>query len=161
MKIAYFHGLESKVGGPKPNWLQAEGHEVWAPPMPYKSQPLLFEMTQKAVLEQEIELLVGSSMGGYFAYHLARLLDIPALLFNPALGVRSVKVKADQSGEETPLLLLAFGQNDQLIAPTSSQAFLAANWSKKEQLHYLWGEHGHRTPLPFFQQGVKEILRLL
>ena len=35
MKIAYLHGLESKVGGPKVDWLMSLGHKVIFPKMDY------------------------------------------------------------------------------------------------------------------------------
>ena len=51
LKIAYLHGLESKAGGPKVEWLKSLGHVVLAPSMDYDSDKtfgeteLLLEMS--------------------------------------------------------------------------------------------------------------------
>ena len=70
MKILFLHGLQSNNKSSKVSHMNDEGHEVMAPHMNYFDNEHLYQETLKKLLEFEPELIVGSSMGGYFAYHL-------------------------------------------------------------------------------------------
>jgi predicted esterase YcpF (UPF0227 family) len=56
--------------------------------------PWLFDTVLKQIRERDIELLIGSSMGGYFAYCLSTMTGIPTVLFNPAVIGRSFPIKS-------------------------------------------------------------------
>jgi len=86
-KVLYLHGLESGQGGPKVDYLTTQG-AVMAPKMDYTRKGLFTEMVQ-LVEEFDPDVIVGSSMGGYFGYMLAGLFKKKAVLFNPALHSRS------------------------------------------------------------------------
>ena len=90
MRVAFFHGLESKPHSEKNIELVKHFGEsnVYAPAMDYRD-PNLFETVLKEIKERDIQLLIGSSMGGYFSYCLSTITGIPTLLFNPAVIGRS------------------------------------------------------------------------
>ena len=88
MKIWYLHGLESDPGGPKVNFLNEVADEVFAPAMDYKNHKAFGELYRKITKEGEPDLIIGSSMGGYFADALASHFGINTLLLNPALHSR-------------------------------------------------------------------------
>ena len=88
MKVTYLHGLESKQGGPKVDWLESHFEEVWAPGMNYRENPHLFEEILSQI--EGTDLIIGSSMGGWFAYLLGTRTGIPTILFNPAVVDRSI-----------------------------------------------------------------------
>ena len=85
-KILYLHGLESRVGGEKVEYLQHKYgiDNVLAPEMDYKTNPKLFTETLELVNTFKPDLIIGSSMGGYFAECLATNYPTEVLLFNPA-----------------------------------------------------------------------------
>ncbi len=153
MKLAYFHGLEAKAGGPKVDYMRSRGWEVYAPAMPYLQEPLLFEQTLD-YLQKEFtpQLLIGSSMGGYYAYHLASFINCKAILLNPALAFRSVStIPTLALGSFCPALEIWLGKNDDLIPPQSTQEALK---DYKGHIDWQWGEHGHSTPYELLVQII-------
>jgi predicted esterase YcpF (UPF0227 family) len=68
-KVLYLHGLESKQGGPKVDFLTKE-FCVYAPEMDYKD-PMLQNWVYFVMRQFNPDLIIGSSMGGYIADILA------------------------------------------------------------------------------------------
>jgi len=64
-RIVYLHGLESTQGGVKVSFL-AEENFVYAPKMDYKD-PTTFKKVLDKITKFKPNLIIGSSMGGYFA----------------------------------------------------------------------------------------------
>ena len=85
-KVLYLHGLESKQGGLKVDFLANE-FCVHAPAMDYKN-PMLQNELEFIMRQFDPDLIIGSSMGGYIADLIHKKFDIPAILFNPALHSR-------------------------------------------------------------------------
>lgn len=85
MKILYLHGLDATPSRDKVEMLEAFGNEVVAPTLNYRSGPVFEELLATAKRER-IDCIVGSSMGGHVARHLADALLVPCLLINPALN---------------------------------------------------------------------------
>ena len=92
MNVWYLHGLESPVGGPKVDFLHSVADKVYAPKMDY-NHPEMFSSLLKLAKYNKPDLIIGSSMGGYFADALGSHLDVEVLLFNPALHSRSIDIK--------------------------------------------------------------------
>ena len=90
MKVWYLHGLESDPGGPKVDFLNEVADEVFAPEMNYKNHKLFGELFRKISKGDKPDLIIGSSMGGFFADALASHFGINTILFNPALHSRSI-----------------------------------------------------------------------
>ena len=90
MKILYLHGLESKLGQEKRAILEIFG-DVSAPDLDYFNNPEAIESILNTYEKEGIEVVIGSSMGGFAAYYVSTILKKPDLLFNPALRKRSVK----------------------------------------------------------------------
>mgnify|MGYP003153739364 FL=1 len=65
--VIYFHGLETKPGGIKVDFLDQEVDFLEAPAMDY-TQKNIFNEWLEYVKTEEPDLIIGSSMGGYFAY---------------------------------------------------------------------------------------------
>ena len=146
-RAAYFHGLESPQGGEKVEHMRLD-HGVYAPPMDYK-QPGLFQKTLEKVKEIKPQLLIGSSMGGYFAYQLATHTGIPVLLFNPALHSRKFEPKGVTSGTHEVTGEVVLGRNDKVIPPWKTLRILKrAIDAGKIKVHKE--SYGHRTPFNKF-----------
>jgi hypothetical protein len=65
---------------------QSKGFDVLAPSMHYATNDLLFSQTLDKVLEFQPHLLVGLSMGGYFAFHIGTHYRFWVLKYENSLG---------------------------------------------------------------------------
>jgi len=117
-RIIYLHGLESQQGGQKVEYLSDKGY-VFAPEMDYKLNPDLFQEILEEIKELgEPDLIIGSSMGGYFAYMLASHFEnVEVILFNPALKERSIEFRNIIKGEHKVKGTLALSEKDRVVDP--------------------------------------------
>ena len=70
MRILFLHGLESQVGGDKPEYLKAAGHDVVEPSLAGTSFEESKIIAQAYVEKYKPEVIVGSSRGGALAMNL-------------------------------------------------------------------------------------------
>jgi len=155
MKILYLHGLESGVGGPKVEYLEMLGHEVDAPDMCWDAGGNFISIADHIAYEDNFDLIIGSSMGGYFAYELGKHFDIPVLLLNPALHSRSIEPHVEKLHEDLaadPLVFLGVGAKDDVINYETTLDYLDEHANCFFRGNYFKGNHGHQTPLDFFQK---------
>ena len=148
-KVLYLHGLESKQGGPKVEFLANE-FCVHAPAMDY-TDPYLAVKVAHIMENFQPDLIIGSSMGGYVADILAEKYGVPAILFNPALHNRSFDpaIEYPIEGEQAELQerkVVVLGKNDEVIPPYLTKIMLESNFNYKIVLE----EMGHQTPLNIF-----------
>lgn len=151
-RVAFFHGLESHPRSEKNVILDSEFDFVYAPSMNYRDSSL-FETVLTDVLKNKVDLLIGSSMGGWFAYCISTITGIPTLLFNPALHSRSLDPIVS-TGNMTPSHTIILGINDDVIVPRKS-----VDWFFEKgigcTLHYE--KIGHRIPIDVFERRVRQM----
>jgi pimeloyl-ACP methyl ester carboxylesterase len=145
--VIYFHGLESPQGGIKVEFLDQEVDFLEAPAMDY-TQKDIFEEWLDYVKTEEPDLLIGSSMGGYFAMALSSHTGIPVLVFNPAIHSRSIEIDGLGSGTEKLKGLVVLGKNDNTISPDLTFQMLKGDWNDLEII--VEKNMGHRVPLDIF-----------
>jgi hypothetical protein len=150
MKIAFFHGLESPAVSDKSKYLHSIYPDAYTPEIDYRKASA-FDTVLKEVKERKIELLSGSSMGGWFAYCISTLTGIPTVLFNPALHSRPFEpnVKTGSRGAKHRIIL---GKNDDVIDPNKT-----VEWFKENGIgsaKYYWENNDHRTPIGIFQKYI-------
>ena len=145
--VIYFHGLESSQGGIKVQFLDQEVDFLEAPAMDYTKEDI-FEEWLDYVKNEEPDLLIGSSMGGYFAMALATHTGIPVLIFNPAIHSRSIEINGLESGTEKLKGLVVLGKKDDIINPGPTMAMLQGNWNDLDMV--VEEKMGHRVPLDVF-----------
>ncbi|MFI8379509.1 YqiA/YcfP family alpha/beta fold hydrolase [Leeuwenhoekiella sp. NPDC079379] len=156
MTILYLHGLESKLNPAKKAVLEKYGIVI-APDLDYKNNPDAVQNVYEDNKTQPIDYIMGSSMGGFAAYHLGLALNKPVLLFNPALVKRSVvqnipKFKTPGSGFGQVVL----GGKDTVVDPSDTLPFLGDQLKRGFNYHlHLRAEMGHRTPKEIFEEEVK------
>ena len=152
MKVWYLHGLESAAGGPKVDFLNEVADEVYAPEMDYEN-PFMFAALYNKGLEDKPDLIIGSSMGGYFADALGSHLDVEVLLFNPALHSRIIEPIGVTYGETNWERNFVVGTEDDVIDPIATRVYkdLAKTWTEIEGM-------GHRTTLPVFKDIYKKVI---
>ena len=148
-KVLYLHGLESKQGGPKVDFL-ANMFITHAPAMDYRDPFIAVKLAH--IMENfQPDLIIGSSMGGYVADILAETYGVPAILFNPAVHSRSINPAVDFpiEGEQAEIQekkLVVLGKNDELIDPYLTKLMLENNFNYKIVLE----EMAHQVPLGIF-----------
>ncbi len=91
MNILYIHGLNSAPNLERLKLLEAQGHQTYALHLDYENEPNTFEILKEYAIEHKIDFIIGSSAGGYIGYWLGQLLNIPQLLFNPAVAKRFIE----------------------------------------------------------------------
>lgn len=151
-RIAYLHGLESKSPSQKSDWLH-ENFAAYTPSIDY-SQSLIYSKIQDEVVQFKPDLLVGSSMGGYFASNLSSSLNVPVLLFNPALHSRSMQpdMTGLMEGNHSPPQTVVLGLKDQVINPHQTIELLPSDAT----VHM--SDHGHRTSFDLFRYYCLSLL---
>ena len=153
MFVWYLHGLESPAGGPKVDFLESIADKVFAPDMNY-NHPYMFSSLLKMAKYNKPDLIIGSSMGGYFADALGSHLDIEVLLFNPALHSRSMEPEGVTYGETNWKRNFVVGTEDKVVDPKATRVYkdLANSWTEVEGM-------GHRTDLNTFKAIYTKLVK--
>jgi hypothetical protein len=157
MRILFLHGLESKPGCEKVQLLQSLGHIVQSPRIEYKDDKS-YENLYKLTRHNNYDVIIGSSMGGWFAWNLGKELGVPVLLLNPALHSRSVDPNMDLGVRSvlgpfprTSKVFLALGLYDDIISPDKTLEWLKHNdkldWNPN---NIKVAGYGHRTSTDMF-----------
>ena len=158
MNILYLHGLESKLSPEKRAILETYG-TVIAPDMDYKSNPNMIQYLLDTYSNQEINVIIGSSMGGFAGYHLANFLGVCAMLYNPALPYRnSIKqiVPSDLSVKQSPLLRIVLGGHDDIIKSKDNLAYLAQHYvAKTDYAIIIKNDLAHQIPVDIFEEETE------
>jgi hypothetical protein len=153
-RIFFIHGLESNNKSSKVDLMVTKGFDVLAPSMDYTTNDLLFSQTLEKVLEFQPHLIVGSSMGGYFASHIGTHYSTTLFLLNPALISRSFEPKIVPDGTEKSEIWALLGEQDDLISPIQNFNIL-----QNIGATIRMGKHGHRTPIEAFQGVFEELIK--
>lgn len=156
MNILYLHGLESKLSPAKRKILEKYG-KVYAPDVDYNQNPNAIETILELYNGTDINTVMGSSMGGFVAYHVSNALFRPALLFNPALKKRSVlqNIPPDYNNYNN-LKQIIIGQSDDVVIPEDTLSFLTENFNPVTDLYLrLVPRVGHRISKELFEEEVE------
>lgn len=155
MNILYIHGLESKLS-PDKKAILAEFGKVLAPNLDYYKDPNAIETILNAYKDEEIDVVIGSSMGGFAAYYASTALEAPALLFNPALKERSVEQKIpDISIGSLAIKYFILGARDEVVDPAGTLKFIGDNYNEYTDFQIrIHPELGHRVRMDIFQEEV-------
>lgn len=162
MNILYLHGLDSKLSSEKREILERYG-EVFAPDLNYYQNPDAIETILDSYSDVDINVVIGSSMGGFAGYHVANNLFRPALLFNPALKKRSVSQNIPgNTNSYNNLKQIVIGQRDEVVSPEDTLLFLSENFNPVTDIHLrLVPRLGHRIPPELFEEEVKSFFEKL
>ena len=153
MKILFLHGLESTNQSSKVDFMRSLGHDVHAEYMDYRKVLDLYAKTLNSIIDFNPDLIVGSSMGGYFAYHLGTHYKTNLLLLNPALPNRTFDPPILPDGIEQSKIWALIGKNDDVVEPIANEEIL-----KRAGAEVTIGQHEHRTPVEVFEPFFKEVI---
>lgn len=162
MNILYLHGLESKLSPAKRKILEKYG-EVYAPDLDYNQNPNVIDTILEMYEEIDINTVMGSSMGGFVAYHVANALFRPALIFNPALRKRPVLQNIPiNHNNYNNLKQIIIGQRDDVVLPADTLYFLSENFNPVTDIHLrLVPRVGHRISTDLFEEEVESFFEKL
>lgn len=149
MRVSFFHGLDSQPISEKNYALRETFDEVYDPAMDY-TNPLMFEKVLKHLQENPVDLLIGSSMGGYFAYCLSTNLGTRTLLFNPAVHSRPLDPVVSLGGKESNHLIV-LGNSDTVITPKETELF----FNGVSGVNIIREDIGHTIPIEVFKKYIK------
>lgn len=160
MNILYLHGLDGDLAPEKRTVLEKYG-KVFSPAIDYRTEYNSIELLVEQYKNEKINVVIGSSMGGFVGYYIADAYQLPSLLFNPALTSRSVRQNIPTY--KNPYLSfkqIVLGVDDDVIDPKGTFAFL----SKTLQEHTDYDIHvrqrlGHRIPVEVFKQEVEAFFK--
>lgn len=87
MIFIYLHGFNSDGDGWKADALKRQfpNAEVWAPDLPANPEGVIAQLSSYLENCSEPPLVIGTSLGGFYAYWAAANFGCHALLFNPSL----------------------------------------------------------------------------
>ncbi|MHA6281095.1 YqiA/YcfP family alpha/beta fold hydrolase [Salinimicrobium sp. CAU 1759] len=155
MNILYLHGLDSKLSPEKREVLEHYG-KVLSPDLNYYEDPNAIETILGMYPNGEVDVVIGSSMGGFAGYYVSNALNKPALLFNPALVKRSVPQNIPKLENFNSLKQIVLGQIDDVVSPADTLSFLPQDFNAVTDLHlHLVPENGHNIPVPLFEAEVQ------
>jgi len=154
MKVLFLHGLESKPTGPKMRYLKDRFESYYAPEIDYEN-PDSYEEILDLCIDEEFDMIIGSSMGGYFAHAIGTTLGTPVIMFNPALHSRSFNPYGVVSGEKPIDGVCVLGMNDDVIDPHVTVKMLENE--PKLAIMPIEGM-GHRTPFTDFIEVIETIV---
>lgn len=152
-KTLYIHGLDGFLSDEKRTIL-SKYTQVVAPIMEFRANPRAYYDLLSIAKEEKVDIIIGTSMGGCMAYHLSLHLNVPALLFNPALPFRSVGINLPaQDKVRSSYLHVIIGGQDDIIDPIQNVAWLATH--EKGDMDIRWTNTlGHRIPTDVFEEEV-------
>lgn len=156
MKVAFFHGLESSHRSKKNIILEKlfGAENVYAPTMDYKD-PELYNTVLAHLEKHPVDLLIGSSMGGYFAHSVSSMVNKPALLFNPALHSRSFEPENVVTAQHRPSQFFVLGKNDAVIDPLKTLVLILQK-DYTFPIGVAFENIEHRIPSAVFEQHVSK-----
>ena len=152
-RVMFIHGLESKVPSEKTKWLD-KTFTIMAPQIDYRKENIFNEVLQMAK-EYNPALIIGSSMGGYFGYYIAAELNVPAILFNPALPYRTnIKPKVRNFNIHPKSVYFILGKNDNVIKAKDKIDWISENKHNIDQVIIRLLDFEHGVPIGIFTKEI-------
>lgn len=155
MNILYIHGLNGSLSSEKQVILERYG-KVQAPSLDYENNSDSIKWLHVQYRNVPLDVIMGSSMGGFAGYHLSKLLQLPALVFNPALASRSVFQNTPDTPETNGAAIsIVLGAKDIVVDPKSTLNYLG-DLLTQPQDYKINIRHNleHRIPLAVFEEEV-------
>lgn len=160
MKIAYLHGLESSIdtSSLKIIWLNDNFSHVYTPSINYHNTNSFTNILTQ-IKKHKPDYIVGSSMGGYFAYLIGASLEIPTILFNPAVTGRSFDPILDDITLKETSHSVFLGKTDEVINGAHVQPYFSRFGIG--EFTYTSYNGGHRVSAEVFINSIKDVVGFL
>jgi pimeloyl-ACP methyl ester carboxylesterase len=152
-KILYLHGLDGSSSQEKKEALE-NCFQIVAPTLDYRNTPNMFEILSELLVSENIDAVIGNSMGGCFAYYLSLKHSIPALCFNPALCFRPIAINLPELEENNNPIIFILGGQDDTVPVADNFEWIRKNPNKNFALKW-YNEMGHRVDIQTFSHEVE------
>lgn len=155
MNILYLHGLDGSLSDEKRKILSRFGN-VTSPAIDYRNDKYSVSKLVKAYENKCIDIVIGSSMGGFAGYHVSNALQKPALLFNPALAQRTILQEiVDYTNPNQCFKQIVLGAQDEVVDPAGTFQFLSQTLDTPSDywIHFRQ-DLAHRIPVIIFEEEV-------
>jgi uncharacterized protein len=157
MNILYLHGLDSNLSDEKTQILEKFGNVI-APNLDYRENSNIIDLLFNKYKNENIDAIIGSSMGGFAGFYLSKMFQVPSLLFNPALPYRTSVLQNIPiiEKEHNHLLQIVIGNQDDVILAKDNIEFISKllPFNCDFRLH-INKELGHGIPLDVFENEIK------
>lgn len=155
MNVLYLHGLDGELSVEKEEILEKYA-KVIAPNLCYRSNNKIVEFLFEKYSDKNIDIIIGSSMGGYAGYFLSSMLKKPGLFFNPALPYRNVVQflpRFDMSYSSFKKIII--GKQDDTIDATCNLNFLMNTLPVDANTKIaIINKLEHRIPIQIFKEEI-------
>ena len=150
----YIHGLDSSPKAEKLACIQKHS-QTKALHLDYRNTPDAFDVLSNLIEKEGVTHIVGSSFGGFLGFWLAEKYGLPCLLFNPAIGMKTIEMKHEQHFGNCPQRLVIIGQKDNVVLPETTLRFLDSHpSSNRTQRIVLCNNLEHQIDLSTFGEFV-------
>ena len=160
MKIAYLHGLESSIDifSVKIRWLKENFDQIYTPTIKYHNKESFTSITAH-IKKQNPDYIIGSSMGGYFAYLIGATLGIPTILFNPAVIGRSFDPVVNDSNLKETSHNVFLGKTDEVVNGALVQSYFSTYGIGN--FTYTSYDGAHQVSVEVFINAIKNVTGVL
>lgn len=160
MTILYLHGLESKLSSEKRLILEEFGNVI-APDLDYFNNEDCIKQVFEKYHNENIDVIIGSSMGGFAGFYLSQMMQKPAFLFNPALKERSVLQEIPDNVFYKTKITILLGAKDDVVPNEKTFEFLE-NYKTESQITILMNhDMAHGVPISVFKNELSSYLKNL
>lgn len=157
----YLHGYQGFVTDEKKSFLEEFGN-VYAPFTDYELQTDIVFKLYEQFKNEPLDFVAGTSLGAILGFHLAKLLNVPCLLFNPAViamnQISGFIPKEAFEVEYNQDSLLIVGLKDDVIDPVKQIDFFKdfKNFTivKEDELE-------HTVPIDIFVKSFQAFKKIL
>ena len=130
MNILYLHGLDGHLSDDKRIALEKYGR-VFGPQIDNRISDRNIEILTDQYQQEQIDIVIGNSMGGLMAYHISLAYGAPCLVFNPVLPYTSVPQQIPVIiRERTEILQVVLGKQDEVINYLETMKYLEDSVAK-------------------------------
>jgi hypothetical protein len=158
MKAIWMHGMGGSPSQEKMQLMEQYGLSTSALHLDYNREPQRFEILRDYCLTNSIELLVGSSFGGFMGFWLSEELGLPCILLNPAVSL-SNKNKTKPSGVshlKSTLCLVALGAKDEQVDPQRTLLFMEKDKREGKTIFTkVFENEGHGLSIEAFREVLE------
>lgn len=152
-KLLYLHGLNSCLHEDRREALQNYEIEILAPPINYEETSDLLDVFVKKY--NSIDFIVGSSAGGLLGFYLSGILQIPAILFNPALPFAKNYIDLPALPPREKFLQVVIGAQDEVVSSQESFKILNSDDLKNAPIEIHWrNQMQHKLPIEIFTEEI-------
>jgi hypothetical protein len=157
MKILYLHGYKAKPNFERIGYLESLGHEVVAPHINYERESDIL----LRLLEDDYDMVVGSSLGGYMGFHISDYKSIPCVCFNPPLARDlMVYIQTPEDWDYDSIIPqtkdIVLGGSDEVVNPYETLEWLMGN-RPHVNIHF-YDNMSHTIKIEEFEEVMNMVL---